>query len=642
MYLRLVRFVLLAISAWPVVASALVLEPETGIRHPLKLSGHLAARCVADDQESIAEISAPARAGEFVALPALLFGGYTRDTCWLRFELQRAPDAGQEWLLEVGMPYLDDVTLFVPSRSGGDTSNFQSLRLGDRIPYAERPIPHRLLVFPLHLPDEQPLTAYLRIKTSSTMLAEALNIWQYPGLLAATQMETAFYWLVFGLIALGLLSNLVFWLWLREDIYRSYTIYLITLLILNLVNSGFATQWLWPQLPLVADRSIGVMATLAFFVGLIFFDRVLGLRKYFPRLGRIIPVILTIYTAGLIAAAAGYWAEVAPLIQVVALTSTIGITMAGPWLLWRGQNHLWLYVLAFSTQLLIVIAAISRNLGLWPLEMRIDHFVLGATAIHVVLLNFALAERVRHAQREKLALEKTAAHLESEQAALRQQQEFMSMVAHEFRTPLTIIDTSAQRIAGQVGTEKDKTDERCSNIRAAVQRLTRLMDEFLTIDRMEGQIRRFSPASCRVDRIVDAVFAEFPVQQIDVHLDGAPETLVADPVLLRVALSNLLSNALRFSPPGRQVRFTVEGLADGGVVFRVSDDGPGIPDDEQPRLFEKYFRGRNSQGQPGAGLGLFLVEQIAKLHGGLVRVTCIPGGDTCFTLFIPIGKNIAK
>lgn len=639
MHLRLVRFVLLAILAWPTVASALVLEPAAGIRQPLKLSGHLAARCVADDRESIEEVAASARAEEFVALPALLFGGYTRDTCWLRFELHRAPDAAQEWLLEVGIPYLDDVTLFMPLRGGGDTAGFQSLRLGDHFPYAERPIPHRLLVYPLHLPDERPLTAYLRIKTSSTMLVETLNIWQYPGLLATMQVETAFYWLVFGLITLGALSNLVFWLWLREDIYRSYTVYLVTLLILNLVNSGFASPWLWPQLPLLGDRSIGVMASIAFFVGLIFFDGVLGLRQSFPRLGRAIPVIHAIYAMGVIAAAAGYWAEVAPLIQVAALIATTGITVAGPWLLWRGQRHLWLYVLAFSTQLLIVIVAISRNLGLWPLEIRIDHFVLGATAIHVVLLNFALAERVRNAQREKLALEKAAAHLESEQAALRQQQEFMSMVAHEFRTPLTIIDTSAQRIAGQVGIEKDKTIERCSNIRAAVQRLTRLMDEFLTIDRMEGQIRRFSPAPCRVDQIVDTVLAGFPVQRIDVRLDGLPETLVADPALLRIALSNLLSNALRFSPPGRQVRFAVEGLADGGVAFRVADDGPGIPDDEQPRLFEKYFRGRNSQTQPGAGLGLFLVEQIAKLHGGTVRVASAPGAETSFALFIPFSNE---
>jgi signal transduction histidine kinase len=510
--------------------------------------------------------------------------------------------------------------------------------LGDRFPYAERPFPHRLLVFPLHLVDTQPLTAYLRIQTSSTMMVETLNLWQYPGLLAATQMETALYWLVFGLIALGVLSNLVFWFWLRDGIYRSYTVYLVTLLLLNLINSGFAAPWLWPQTPLVADRAIGVMTSVAFFVGLVFFDRVLGLRQSFPRLGRVIPVILAIYAAGALAAAAGHWAEVAPLIQLAALIATIGITVAGPWLLWRSQKHLWLYVLAFSTQLLIIIAALSRNLGLWPLEIRLDHFILSATAIHIVLLNFALAERVRHAQREKLAIEKASARLESEQLVLTQQQEFMSMVAHEFRTPLTIIDTCTQRIAGYPQSDSGKLKERCANIRSAVQRLTTLMDEFLTLDRMEGAVRRYSPSSCRLDEILDAVLAEFPSHRIDIQRQNLPETLVCDPSMLRVALTNLLSNALRFSPPERLVRFVIDGRGEGDLAFHVSDDGPGIPVDEQTRLFEKYFRGRNSQAQPGAGLGLFLVQQVVNLHGGAVSVVSAPDLQTCFTLTIPLPK----
>ncbi|WP_081700216.1 sensor histidine kinase [Azonexus hydrophilus] len=625
------RLILWFFLAGPLAAWALVLEPATGLHAPVKLSGNLAAHCLADDSATIEELARPDRASEFVALPELLIKGYSSDTCWLRFTLERATDAPPDWLLEVGMPYLDDVTLFLPSAGGG----FASLQLGDRFPYAERPIPHRLLVFPFHLADSQPVTAYLRVKTTSTMMVETLHLWQRNGLLANTQIENAFYWLVFGLIALGVLSNLVFWVWLREGIYRSYTVYLVTLLVLNLANSGFATQWLWPQWPVLADRSIGFMAAFTFLVGLLFFDRVLELRQSFPRIGRVIPVILAIYATAALVAAAGHWAAVAPLVQFVALTATISITAAGPWLLWRGQKHLWLYVLAFSTQLLIVIAALSRNLGLWPLDVQLDHFILAATAIHVVLLNFALAERVRHAQRERHALEQAAIRLESEQLALEQQQEFMAMVAHEFRTPLAIIDTSAQRIAGQPQAESEKTSERCANIRAAVSRLTALMDEFLTRDRMEGQIRRFAPGSVRLEEILAAVLGGLQTQRIELRQHNVPSTVFCDPALLRVALANLLANALRFTPPGHPVRFSVEGLANGGVAFRVADDGPGIPADEQPRLFDKYFRGRNSQSTPGAGLGLFLVDQVAKLHGGTIQLASKTGSETSFTLTIP-------
>ena len=635
----IIHFVFLASLAGPIAAWALTLGSTVGIHSPASLSGHLAARCVADDSESIEDVANPERAREFVALPAQLQQGYTNNTCWLRFELQRTQAAPQDWLLEVGVPYLDDVTLFVAPNNREKAGGFQSLRLGDRFPYTERPIPHRLFVFPLLLPDTEPTTAYLRIRTSSTMLVETINVWQYPGLLAASQHENALYWLVFGIIVLGILSNLVFWILLREGIYRSYTLYLLTLLALNLTSSGIATQWLWSQLPVVADRAVGFMAALMFLVGLFFFDEVLGLRQNFPRLRRVIPVIHALYASGGVLAATGHYSSIAPVLQTITLTVTFGITAAGPWLLWLGRRHLWLYVLAFSTQLLIAIAALLRNLGLWPLEITIDQFIMGATALHVVLLNFALADRIRYAQREKVSMEKTAARLEAELIAIGKQRDFMSMVAHEFRTPLTIIDTSTQRIAAQQQTDAKKNLERCANIRAAVQRLTRLMDEFLTIDRLEGQIRRFAPVPCRINEITDAVLAGFPSQRIDFRRSGSPETLVGDPALLRVALANLITNALRFSPPGRSVRFLVEKGAGGDVVFSVADDGPGVPSDERPQLFEKYFRGRNSQSHPGTGLGLFLVEQIAKLHGGTVHLSSALGQETRFSLIIPSPNN---
>ena len=123
--------------------------------------------------ETIDAVATPDRVGEFVPLPGILAKGFGRDTCGLRFELQRGPGAPADWLLQAGMPYLDEVTLFLPASNGAP--GFQSLRLGDRFPYVERPFPHRHFVFPVHLPDEAPRTAYLRVRTESTMLVEMVK-----------------------------------------------------------------------------------------------------------------------------------------------------------------------------------------------------------------------------------------------------------------------------------------------------------------------------------------------------------------------------------------------------------------------------------------------------------------------------------
>lgn len=619
--------------AWSPVVGAVVLGPDSGLARSLSLIGEGALHCGAGD-ERIEELARPEHAAEFRPLRGVLAKGFTRETCWIRFTLQRSSDAPHEWWLEVAMPYLDEVTLFV----GQPETGFEALTLGDRQPFSLRPVPHRLFVFPLHLADERPVTAYLRIRTSSTMLVETLNVWQPTGLLANVHQEAAWYWGVFGILALGALSNLVFWVWLREAIYRAYTLYLISLLFLNFVNSGFGAMWLFPDQPVMADRAIGFAVGLTMLVGLWFFAHVFALRENFPRLARGVPWILSLYGAAAMAAVMGYWDWVAAPIQAVALLVTIGIGIAGPWLLWRGHAHLRLYVAAFSFQLAMVIAALMRNLGLWPLEMSIDHFVLGASGLHVVLLNFALADRVRNIQRERQRLETEATRIGSEMLALDQQREFMAMVAHEFRTPLAIIDTSAQVIASQLREGKFDQEARCTNIRDAVRRVTSLMDEFLSRERMEGATDGFSPAEVSLDTLIEGVLREFPEGRIRVVRRQAPQSLYIDFHLAHVALINLLGNAVRYSTPAGEVRLDIEGMKNGGTRFIVSDEGPGVPLEEQSQIFDKYFRGQAAQTKAGAGLGLYLVKRIASLHGGTIEIESTPGRGARFTLVIP-GKS---
>jgi two-component system, sensor histidine kinase LadS len=101
--------------------------------------------------------------------------------------------------------------------------------------------------------------------------------------------------------------------------------------------------------------------------------------------------------------------------------------------------------------------------------------------------------------------------------------------------------------------------------------------------------------------------------------------------------TNLLGNAVRHSPEGVPVRFQARRRADGGVDFAVEDAGCGIPADEIPKLFQKYFRGRGALDKPGAGLGLYLVvERMAKLHGGTVSVTSSAAGSR-FVFTVPGG-----
>lgn len=155
MFCRFVCVVGLIFLVFPMTTWALVLQPTSGLSAPARLIGELTVRCSADLTESIEEITHPAREKEFVALSGPLLRGYTSDICWLRFDLQRTQGSPAAWLLEVGIPILDSVALYIPDPEASSSTEFTEIRLGDRLPYVERLIPHRRFVFPLQLPEKK-------------------------------------------------------------------------------------------------------------------------------------------------------------------------------------------------------------------------------------------------------------------------------------------------------------------------------------------------------------------------------------------------------------------------------------------------------------------------------------------------------
>jgi signal transduction histidine kinase len=157
-----------------------------------------------------------------------------------------------------------------------------------------------------------------------------------------------------------------------------------------------------------------------------------------------------------------------------------------------------------------------------------------------------------------------------------------------------------------------------------------MMDEFLTLDRLGSdltpRISVFSP-----EELMRSIAQEFSGQRMETHYLDLPREIHGDSELLRIAIRNLITNALQYAPENTSVKFLVEGNGSGGVAVVVEDEGKGIAADEIPKLFQKYFRGRAAQSKPGAGLGLYLVERIAHLHGGSVGVESVPGAGCRFS-----------
>lgn len=236
--------------------------------------------------------------------------------------------------------------------------------------------------------------------------------------------------------------------------------------------------------------------------------------------------------------------------------------------------------------------------------------------------------------------ERLAQSLEKELELSGLQRQFVSMVCHEFRTPLAIIDGNAQ----QVVRRHDKiTPDRllgsAGKIRGAVERLIDLIESVLDAARLEAGQLKFEPKAFSIKKLIEEVCGSHgdvnPKYKVVAEVDDLGGDIVADLTLMRQVISNLISNAVKYSPEGTQVWVRAAAGRDDDVILSVRDDGVGIPKGELDKLFDRFYRGSTSTGIVGTGIGLHLVKNMIDLHGGRIDVESRVGEGTTFTLTFP-------
>jgi K+-sensing histidine kinase KdpD len=213
------------------------------------------------------------------------------------------------------------------------------------------------------------------------------------------------------------------------------------------------------------------------------------------------------------------------------------------------------------------------------------------------------------------------------------------MVSHEFRTPLAIISATTERLAGKPETSNDLSHAGYLKIQNSVDWLTTLLDEYLTEERLTalGHGLNAAPASPgdlvrHAAKKASEISARHTFQ---VDVSALPLSFVLDAGLMRLALLILAENAVKHTPPSTTITLSGTTTAQGGMTITVADNGPGIPEDELALVLHKFFRGRQSAGIYGSGLGLYLAERVISLHGGMLVASNRLGGGAQFQMSLP-------
>jgi two-component system sensor histidine kinase KdpD len=297
-------------------------------------------------------------------------------------------------------------------------------------------------------------------------------------------------------------------------------------------------------------------------------------------------------------------------------------------------------VLAGSTQegrlvgfLLSVVCFFSFYFILLPpyFTLAIDEPLDWWVLVAFLITSMVAAQLFHRGQRAAALAERVAALKETD----RIKDAFLASVSHDLRTPLTAIRATAAELL-------DSGDERAAVIAEEADRLNRMVTDLLDLSRLRAGAVRIDPQLNAGEDLIGAALARFRGvvgdDQIQVRLPADGTLLVGqfDFVQALRALSNLLENAIRYSPPGRPVE--VELARDGeDLVFRIMDRGPGIPREMQVLMFEPFFRpqpeSENRKG--GAGLGLTIAKSLAEAQGGSVTYFPRTRGGSVFELRLP-------
>lgn len=611
-----------AVGASPLPPQSLVssinLEPHASLL--LDPSGHL----------SFGDVSSPTHAARFTPLYKPLSLGFTSTVAWVKIELISTETS--QWLLEVGQPVLEDVRLYQRMPDGG-----LQVRHGT-LTDAHKPqeLEYRRPVFKVDLTAHVPTVLYLRLATRTSMVT-TLKLWSPVALLEDSNQETFIWGLVFGSYLLVVFFYSAFWGWTREKIHLYYVLYVST----NLGAAFLTGRWndmLGLHINTNAHTlALGVFVCLSLWIGPVFTATYLGTHRIWPKASRIFLRFCTsvsVVCSGLVLM--GFYGQGVPAVQITSILM-IGVhTAASGYLAYKGDKKGQLLLLAFSLFYIGVMWRYLRNIGvIEPTSWNENVYQVGAF-VHMMVISTGIFSSY-NTLRRKSEQEKARADVQEKQRE--RQYEFLGMVSHEVRTPLTVISASADNLLIDASLTINAKN-RVNKIIRHSEKLQKLFDTYLNNERLLNGDNAIRMSSVNLATLCESLVQDMQdAHGTDIQFD-APIHLNArcDADLLRVAISNLLENARKHAPENSNITLSL-GQKGERVQIAVTDQGPGVDEQDMPFIFDAYFRGKGAYPTTGSGLGLHLVQYIAAQHQGRVHAKKLEPCGMQFVIEIPLAQS---
>ena len=612
---------------------------------------------------TISNILSPSVHQQFKRLQEKRFNqGFSDSNFWLHIPIDdrsNPADTGSKlWVMEIDNPLLESLNIYIKQADG----NLKHLQLGTIYPFHKRPLQYKNFLVPINISSGEHVDIYIQLKTSGVARMQA-SLYSSTGLIEAKIISMTFYGLFFGAMISMIFYSFFIYLSLKEKSHLLYLGYLVSFTFLQAAIGGYCHQYLWPNKPWLNPNAITILVFFCNLLALQFCLVFLKLPKYFPLLSTCVNFFSAICIIAIAATFLTPYSIMIGVAIVVTLLASMIIIAAGIKAFINDHKEArffllaWLFWLAGATiQALMALDFIPDNI-----------FTANAAAISIsielVLLSFALGDRINQKRLDSQRLEKVAqqkmrkAHQDLKQSLQKEEQnnrlkdQFLATISHELRTPMNGVEGALALI------DSDKLDKKRAGYLIAAKQCARDMTDLvesilrfseiqsgtLTIKPATFELRpAFHPAAIKLRNACKKKGLDF-----NWHIDkNLPSTLFADKEQLLLIINQLADNAAKFTSKGCvSINLWLDDhTGNPELVISVSDTGEGIPPDQIENIINGFHQvdGSDKRRHSGLGIGLAACHQLSVIMGGRLTIESTVGKGSHINFFVPLINGDGK
>ena len=560
--------------------------------------------------------------------------GFTKDNYWLRFKLANTSDKPLSLFFETGRPITDIIELYQVNEAGTITSQIT----GDLLPFSDKPLSHRKMIFPIELEANQTYDFYVQYQSDGEVINLPLDLHSANSLILSSYKEQLVFGLFYGILLLAGSIYLFFYFGIKEKSFLLYFIYVLSIALLHLSLDGYFFQYFTPDAGWLSRQAVLIAAafsTLAFGRYVQIYMKVKSFSPLLEKAYNTLHICVFTLLGAIFFFRAGqeFYYPFVNLFGILLLFLIIGTLVtsikkhAAPDIFFR--IGLFFFFAGF-------LVFILNNFSVIPNSFLTENASKFGTGLEIIFLSLSMANRIRILKSEKEKMQEIA--LQRSQESNEIKSFFLSNISHELRTPLNAVIGLSKSIQDSTEDQKIKSD--LEVIQYSSLGLLSAIDDILDYSKIEKKELKLEERQLEISKVIQELrtITENQVKNKNLkfiyeEINQLPKYILGDKARIRQIILNVLNNAVKFTQEG-EVKLSINSIMKNDntvdLSITIQDTGVGIDQAKLDRIYESFIQEQIDDKRKfgGFGLGLCIVKALVELYQGKIDISSEQGKGT--------------